>query len=152
MDQKLQNLFLSLPSRTAWIIIGSCAAYWLLCLTGVLTPPLSVPPDIALFWFYAMLMLALASGLAAVAFGGLLLMRRQRGAPLIVGAPRDPGQAGVQPGDPRPADDEDRDQLAGLGRMLDGPEDSAAAPAGASAPPAARVRSPKRKKQRRRRR
>lgn len=49
MDQKLQNLFLSLPSRSAWIILGSCAAYWVLCLTGLLTPPVSAPPNLALY-------------------------------------------------------------------------------------------------------
>lgn len=136
MDQKLQNLFLSLPSRTAWIIIGSCAAYWLACLTGLLTPPLSAPPNLALYWFYAMLMLALASGLAAVALGGLLVIRGRRGT--VVSAAAQPG-SGV-------TDREDRDQLAGLGRMLDGPENLRA-----PASPAPPVKDPGGKKRKRRR-
>ena len=136
MDQKLQNLLYSLPTRTAWIILGSCAAYWLLCFTGLLTPPVSAPASIALFWFYAMLMLALASGLAAVALGALLVLRRQRGALVSVPAPSSPAAT----------NDEDLDQLAGLGRMLDGPE-SLPAPA-RPMPPA---KGPKRKQRKRRR-
>ncbi len=148
MDQKLQNLFLSVPSRTAWIIIGSCAAYWALCFSGLLTPPVTAPPDIALFWFYAMLMLALASGLAAVALGGLLLVRRQSGTGVPLSAPRTPMPAGD-------AEDEDRDQIAGLGRMLDGPGDAtvptAAPTAGPPARPVPPAKSPKREQRRRRR-
>ncbi|MDN3483634.1 hypothetical protein QMA10_17125 [Arthrobacter sp. APC 3897] len=144
MDQKLQNLFLSLPSRSAWIILGSCAAYWVLCLTGLLTPPVSAPPNLALYWFYAMLMLALASGVAAVALGGLLVMRR-RGT--VVTAADASAAARLQPGMP---EGEDQDQLAGLGRMLDDPDNVQA-----SANAAARVQdsAPKpRAKQRKRRR
>ena len=74
MDQKLQNLLYSLPTRTAWIIAGSCAAFWLLCLTGVLTPPISAPPNITLFWFYTMLMLVLASGLAVIGAAAVLVL------------------------------------------------------------------------------
>lgn len=144
MDQKLQNLFLSLPSRSAWIILGSCAAYWVLCLTGLLTPPVSAPPNLALYWFYAMLMLALASGVAAVALGGLLVMRR-RGT--VVTAADASAAARLQPGMP---EGEDQDQLAGLGRMLDDPDNVQA-----SANAAARVQdsAPKpRGRQRKRRR
>mgnify|MGYP000054424798 CR=1 FL=1 len=144
MDQKLQNLFLSLPSRSAWIILGSCAAYWALCLTGLLTPPVSAPPNLALYWFYAMLMLALASGVAAVALGGLLVMRR-RGT--VVTAADASAAARLQPGMP---EGEDQDQLAGLGRMLDDPDNVQA-----SASAAARVKNsaPKpRGRQRKRRR
>lgn len=144
MDQKLQKLFLSLPSRSAWIILGSCAAYWLLCLTGLLTPPVSAPPNLALYWFYAMLMLALASGVAAVALGGLLVMRR-RGT--VVSAAD--ASAAVQPQSGM-QDVEDPDQLAGLGRILDDPENLQAS---ASAAPPAKIFAPNpRGKQRKRRR
>ena len=112
MDQKLQNLLYSVSSRTAWVVIGSSTAYWLICLTGILTPPVSAPPNMALFWFYSMLMLALASGIAAVAAAALLLLRRRNPAVALVAAPP-PGAA---------ADDAGHDQLAGLGRILDDPE------------------------------
>lgn len=103
MEQKLQNLLYSLPTRTAWIIIGSCAAFWLICLTGVLTPPVSAPPNLTLFWFYAMLMLILASGLAVIGAAAVLLAKRGRRS----------GSTGQAPAA--------LDQFAGLGSMLDGP-------------------------------
>ena len=121
MDQKLQNLLYSVSSRTAWVVIGSGTAYWLICLTGILTPPVSAPPNMALLWFYSMLMLALASGVAAVAAAALLLIRRRNPAVALAAAP----PPGVE------ADDAGRDQLAGLGRILDDPQNltsSGAAP------------------------
>lgn len=117
MDQKLHHLLHSLPSRTAWIIIGSCAAFWLICFTGVLTPPVSAPPNVALFWFYAMLMLALASAMAAIGAAAVLLVRQQQ-IPAPVGAQQAPAESD----DAGPDQDAEQDQLAGLGRMLDGPD------------------------------
>lgn len=117
MDQKLHHLLHSLPSRTAWIIIGSCAAFWLICFTGVLTPPVSAPPNVALFWFYAMLMLALASAMAAIGAAAVLLVRQQQ-IPAPVGAQQAPAESD----NAGPDQDAEQDQLAGLGRMLDGPD------------------------------
>lgn len=114
MDQKLQSLFHSVSPRTAWITIGSCVALWVLCLSGVLTPPLSAPASITLFWFYAMLMLVLASGVAAIGAAAALLVRRRRA---------QESQESQESQDPVPHQDghAGQDQLADLGRMLDDP-------------------------------
>ena len=157
MDQKLQNLLYSLPTRTAWIIAGSCAAFWLLCLTGVLTPPISAPPNITLFWFYAMLMLVLASGLAVIGAAAVLVLKRGgRAGPgahaHMPAAAAGPAAATATPGPgsvpgaesvrapgriPAETDDGGADQLAGLSRILDDPGNLAgreAQVAAASAP------------------
>lgn len=117
MEQKLQNLLYSLPARTAWIIIGSCAAFWIICLTGILTPATSVPPGLTLFWFYAMLMLVLASGLAVIGAAAVLVLKR--GARV---APAGSASSGPIDGAGPGTDDAGPDQLAGLGRMLDDPK------------------------------
>ncbi|MBP3035606.1 hypothetical protein J2M53_04955 [Arthrobacter sp. zg-ZUI100] len=126
MDQKLQSLFHSVSPRTAWITMGSCVALWVLCLSGVLTPPLSAPASITLFWFYAMLMLVLASGVAVIGAAAALLVRRRR-------AQESPesqeSQESPESQDPVPHQDghagqgqqDGPDQLADLGRMLDDP-------------------------------
>ena len=115
MEQKLQNLLYSLPTRTAWIIVSGCAAFWLICLTGVLIPPVSAPTSITLIWFYAMLMLVLASGLAVIGAATVLVLRRNA----VRASPANPvpAQATATDGEP--------DQLAGLGRMLDDPGNQA---------------------------
>lgn len=118
MEQKLQDLLYSLPARTAWIIIGSCAAFWIICLTGILTPATSVPPALTLFWFYAMLMLVLASGLAVVGAAAVLVLKRGGRAAPAGSAPSSRPIDGSGPG----PDDAGQDQLAGLGRILDDPE------------------------------
>lgn len=118
MEQKLQTLLYSLPARTAWIIIGSCAAFWIICLTGILTPATSVPPGLTLFWFYAMLMLVLSSGLAVIGAAAVLVLKR--GGLVAPAGPASPSGPidGAGPG----SDDAGQDQLAGLGRILDDPE------------------------------
>lgn len=114
MDQKLQSLFHSVSPRTAWITIGSCAALWALCLTGVLTPPLSAPASVTLFWFYMVLMLVLASGVAAIGAAAALLVRHRR--------TRESQESQESQDPPAGQDGQDgQDQLADLGRMLDDP-------------------------------
>lgn len=125
MDQKLQSLFHSVSPRTAWITIGSCVALWVLCLSGVLTPPLSAPASITLFWFYAMLMLVLASGVAAIGAAAALLVRRRRAQESL----ESQKQESQESQDPVPQQDgqdgqgqqDGQDQLADLGQMLDNP-------------------------------
>lgn len=129
MEQKLQRLLYSLPTRTAWIIIGCCAAFWLVCLTGILTPPVSIPPHFTLLWFYAMLMLILASGIAVIGSTAVLVVKRGGRAlparPVPESAVPSPAAA-PPPAPPPPApaepDDAAADQLAGLGRMMDDPD------------------------------
>lgn len=169
MDQKLQNLLYSLPARTAWIIVGSCAVFWLICLTGVLTPPVSAPPNLTLFWFYTMLMLVLASGLAVIGAGAVLVLKRggragpgekipvtaalapvPTAAPAPGAAPGPAAPAAAEPvaaepgqapvGAPAEADDGGPDQLAGLSRMLDDPGNLAGTP---EIPPATAAAAPK---------
>lgn len=115
MEQKLQRLLYSLPTRTAWIIIGCCAAFWLVCLTGILTPPVSIPPHFTLLWFYTMLMLILASGIAVIGSTAVLVVKR--GGRALPARPV-PESAAPAPAEP---DDAAADQLAGLGRMMDNP-------------------------------
>jgi hypothetical protein len=155
MEQKLHNLLYSLPTRTAWIIVGSCAAFWLICLTGVLTPPVSAPPSLTLMWFYTMLMLVLASGLAVIGAAAVLVLKRGG----VRAGAADPATA------PATAADSGPDQLAGLGRMLDGPGNQAersdsltaaspvAVPEASSppSPPAQTRKTPHRKRRTRRR-
>lgn len=156
MEQKLHYLLYSLPTRTAWLIVGACAAFWLICLTGVLTPPVSAPANLTLIWFYAMLMLVLASGLAVIGAAAVLVPRRGG----LRAGPVNPQAAQATATDAVP------DQLAGLGRMLDDPGNqaghsgfpAAASPAGTAAqepsppPRPSRTRKaaqPKRRKRRR---
>lgn len=124
MDQKLQSFFHSVSPRTAWITIGSCVALWVLCLSGVLTPPLSAPASITLFWFYAMLMLVLASGVATIGAAAALLVRRR-----VQESLESKEQESQESQDPVPPQDwhdgqgqqDGQDQLADLGQMLDNP-------------------------------
>lgn len=117
MDQKLQSLFHSVSPRTAWITMGSCVALWVLCLSGVLTPPLSAPASITLFWFYAMLMLVLASGVAVIGAAAALLVRRRRAQE----SPESQDPVPHQDGHAWQGQQDGPDQLADLGRMLDDP-------------------------------
>jgi hypothetical protein len=158
MEQKLQNLLYSLPTRTAWIIVGSCAAFWIICLTGILTPPVSAPPSLTLMWFYAMLMLVLASGLAVIGAAAVLVLKRGG----MRTGPADPATAPATAADA--AADAGPDQLAGLGHMMDNPGNPAersgspaAFPAVAPpevsppSPPAQTRKTPQRKRRKRRR-
>lgn len=120
MEQKLQNLLYSLPARTAWIVAGSCAAFWLICLTGVLTPPVAAPPSLTLIWFYTMLMLVLASGLAMIGAAAVLVLKRGG----LRAGPADPATTSAT--GPATTADAGPDQLTGLGRMLDDPGNHAA--------------------------
>lgn len=122
MEQKLHHLLHSVSPRAAWITAGSCVCFWLVSLTGVLTPPLTAPAYLTLFWFYATLMLALASGVAAIGAAAVLLAgRRERGsatsaATPAAAAPDSPDQDAA---DQEPEDDPD--QPADLRQLLDNP-------------------------------
>lgn len=179
MEQKLQKLLYSLPTRTAWIIIGGCVGFWLVCLTGILIPPVSAPPQLTLPWFYLMLMLILASGIAVIGAAAVLVLKRgarvqpaipappsgaEPGADAPVPAPQPPAAAERLPRSSEAAaaatgDEGGQDQLAGLGRMLDNPGnlpnpgDAAAANVpGAAAPLRVTERKAKKRKARKRRR
>lgn len=123
MDLKLQRILYALPTRTAWIVIGSCVAFWLVCLTGILTPPVSTPPHFTLFWFYTMLMLVLASGIAVIACTAVVVLKRGGRTLPVPPAPESgpPRTAPPAPGQTEP-DGTGPDQLAGLNRMLDNPD------------------------------
>ena len=93
MDPKLQNLLHSFSPRAAWIIIGSGTAFWLVSRTGILIPPASAPPQLMLFWFYAALMLSLASGLAVIGAVAVLLAQWRGARASARGAPPESGDA-----------------------------------------------------------
>lgn len=60
--------------RTAWIVLGSCVAFWLLLAVGVLELPVNAPPAMTFLWMYFSLLVALASTVAAAAAVAILVL------------------------------------------------------------------------------
>ncbi|MER2133259.1 MAG: hypothetical protein ABS910_01115 [Arthrobacter sp.] len=120
MEQKLRS---ALPARTAWIVLGLCALFWLLSALGLLQLSASVPPLFMFFWLYLNALAALFSVLASgAAVAALLLHRRAARA-------AEPIESGV----PRTGSVLDDAEETGLDQLLDGPAASLAAePAAAS--------------------
>lgn len=95
MDQKLNAVLKTLTPKTAWIAIACCAAFWLVGITGILRPPLTLPTAATLLWFYVAIMLGLASTLTAAGSVAVLIIHRQGGT--VAGTFADPDRPGPEP-------------------------------------------------------
>ncbi|MER1994911.1 MAG: hypothetical protein ABTA24_00220 [Arthrobacter sp.] len=108
MEQKLRS---ALPARTALIVLGVCALFWLLSALGLLQLSASVPPLFMFFWLYLNALAALVSVLASgAAVAALLLHRRHANA-------EEPAEAATR----RTGTALDDAQPTGLEQLLNGP-------------------------------